>query len=94
MRLTLVSDVESRDGAGNKDERLTNLLVEADESSVIAGLRPGLATISSNSGNGNGLTTLGGNLISVFGTTAGYGSTPTSIGTVENKKFDFAQGPT
>jgi len=93
MRFGLVPDIDSRNGTANKDERLTNVLVESDEGVVLAALRPGLSTIASASGNGNGLVNFQQVLISVFGTTLGYGETPTTIDTVENGTFDFAQSP-
>ncbi len=93
MRLPLVLSIDSRDGAANKDERLTNVLVQKDEEVQLACIRPGLGTISSNSGNGNGLIEMDKVLISVFGTTVGAGPTPTSVGTVLNAAFDFALSP-
>ena len=92
VRITLVTDTDSRDGSSNKDERLTNVLVEID-SEKLACLRPGLNTISANSGAGNGAVCFQGTLISVFGTTLGHGNTPASISTVVNGTYDFAQIP-
>lgn len=93
MRLPLIADLDSRDGSSNKDARLTNILAEADESAQYAAIRPGLSTAVTSSGNGNGLARFSGVVVSVFGTTLGVGTGPTSIGTVENKMVDFAQGP-
>lgn len=93
MRLQLVSEIDSRDGSSNKDERLTNVLSEVDEGAVLACVRPGLAAISTASGNGNGVVDFQGVLISVFGATAGFGAIPSTIGTVDNGATDFAQSP-
>jgi len=92
MRIPLVPDADSRDGTSNKDERLTNVLVEQD-SETLACVRPGLNAISTSSGNGNGVVCFAGTLISVFGTTLGYGNTPSSISTVNSDSYDFAQIP-
>lgn len=93
MRLPLITEIESRDGAANKDERLTNTLMEIeDQEFAYAAIRPGLATIASSTGNGNGLTTLDGVLIGVFGTTAFRTASITSIDTVADGIYDFAQG--
>lgn len=93
MRLPLVSEIDSRDGSSNKDERLTNVLSENDEGVTIAVVRPGLATIATASGAGGGEVNFNGVLISVFGTTLGAGSTPVSISTVASGNYDFAQSP-
>lgn len=93
MRLPLVSDIDSRDGTSNRDERLTNVLSEIDEGVTYATVRPALESVSSNSGNGNGVVDFQGVLISVFGATAGFGATPSTIGTVGNGATDFAQSP-
>jgi hypothetical protein len=92
MRIPLVPDADSRDGTSNKDERLTNVLVEQD-SVMLACVRPGLNTISANSGAGSGVVCFSGTLISVFGTALGHGNTPASISTVVNGMYDFAQIP-
>ena len=93
MRLPLVPDIETRDGATTKDAKLTNVLVEDDSGVKLAGIRPGLSAVATASGAGNGLVAFNGELISVFGTTVGYGTTPTSTGTVSGSNFDFAQSP-
>ena len=92
VRIPFITDTDSRDGSSNKDERLTNVLVEIDVEKL-ACLRPGLNTISANSGDGNGMECFDGTLISVFGTTLGHGNTPASISTVVNGTYDFAQIP-
>ncbi len=93
MRLPLVSNIDSRDGTANKDERLTNVLLEVDKGLNYATVRPALTSISTSSGNGNGLVNFEGVLISVFGATSGFGTTPTTVGTVGNDRNDFAQSP-
>jgi hypothetical protein len=92
VRVPLTFEVDSRDGLSNKDSRLTNVLVESDEGTQLATVRPALETVSSNTGNGNGVTSIDGTLISVFGTVLGFGATPSSIGTVTNGTYDFAEG--
>ena len=92
VRIPFITDTDSRDGSSNKDERLTNVLVEID-SEKMACLRPGLNTISANSGDGNGLECFDGTLISVFGTTLGHGNTPASISTVVDDIYDFVKMP-
>ncbi len=93
MRLPLASEIDSRDGTSNKDERLTNVLQENDEGVVFAALRPGLATIATASGAGGGIVNYQDVLISVFGTTLGSGSTPATISTVAAGNYDFCQSP-
>jgi len=93
MRLPLTSDIDSRDGVSAKDERLTNMLGEDDEGIQLTVLRPGLATIATASGAGGGEINFNGVLITVFGTTLGFGETPTTIGTVVAGNYDFAQSP-
>lgn len=93
MRLPVVSDIDSRDGAANKDERLTNVLVETDEDVTLAVVRPGLATVATSSGAGGGETVFNETLITVFGTTLGFGSTLSTIGTVAAGSYDFCQSP-
>ena len=93
MRLQLASDIDSRDGASAKDERLTNMLGEDNNGQQMATLRPGLATIATASGAGGGVTNFDSVLVSGFGTTLGHGTTPSTIGTVVAGSFDFAQSP-
>ena len=93
MRLPLIPDVDSRDGSSNKDARLTNCLAEQDDNGPVATLRPGLSTIATASGNGNGATNFDAVLITVYGTTLGFGTTPTTIGTVAAGTYDFCQSP-
>lgn len=93
MRIPVVSDADSRDGVSAKDERMTNVLSENDEGVVLACVRPGLATIATATGAGGGGVAFNGTLISVFGTTLGFGETPSTIGTVVAGSYDFSQSP-
>lgn len=70
MRIPLITDTDSRDGSSNKDERLTNVLVEID-SEKMACVRPGLNKAAETTGNGNGAVCFGGTLVNVFGATLG-----------------------
>jgi hypothetical protein len=93
MRLPIASDIDSRDGASAKDERLTNMLGEDNNGQQMATLRPGLATIATASGAGGGAVNFNDVLISVYGTTLGFGPTPSTIGTVVAGSYDFCQSP-
>lgn len=92
MRLQLASEIDSRDGTSNRDERMTNMLSETDEGVTLAVLRPGLATIATASGAGCGEVNFNDVLITVYGTTLGFSPTPSTIGTVAAGLYDFAQG--
>lgn len=70
MRIPAVTEVDSRDGSSNKDERLTNMLAEKD-SELMACVRPGLNAYATTAGNGNGITCFGGTLVSVYGANIG-----------------------
>lgn len=93
MRLSLVADIDSRDGTSNRDERLTNVLSETDEDVTLAVVRPGLAAIATSSGAGGGAVNFNDVLITVYGTTLGSGSTPSTIATVVAGSYDFCQSP-
>ena len=93
MRLPCVPDIDSRDGTSSKDERLTNMLSEDNNGQQMAVLRPGLATIATASGAGGGEVNFNDVLISVYGTTLGSGSTPSTIGTVVAGSYDFCASP-
>lgn len=82
MRLPFASELDSRNGVTNKDSRLTNALMERDEATTYAAVRPGLSTIATYSGAGNGLSVLGGQLIRVYGNTL----------TVDAGSFDITTG--
>lgn len=70
MRLPIASPLVSRDGAANKDARLTNMLKESDGGRELAVTRPGLNLQVDLSGVGNGLVVFNDELIGVYGTTA------------------------
>ena len=93
MRLPIASDIDSRDGSSAKDERLTNMLGEDNNGQQMATLRPGLATIATASGAGGGAVNFNDVLITVYGTTLGFGPTPSTIGTVASGSYDFCQSP-
>ena len=93
MRLPLTSNIDSRDGVSAKDERLTNMLSEDNNGQQMATLRPGLATIATASGAGGGEVNFNDVLITVYGTTLGFGPTPSTIGTIAAGMYDFAQSP-
>ena len=93
MRLPLVSEIDSRDGTSNRDERMTNMLSETDEGVTLAVVRPGLATIATATGAGGGEVNFNDVLITVYGTTLGFGPTPSTIGTVAAGMYDFCQSP-
>lgn len=93
MKLPLVSEIESRDGTSDKGERMTNVLSETDEGVTLAVVRPGLATIATASGAGGGEVNFNDVLITVFGTTLGFGPTPSTIGAVVAGSYDFCQSP-
>lgn len=91
MRLPLVPSLDSRDGVSNKDESLTNVLAEpADGGGQCAAVRPGLVSVATSAGNGNGLVCFNGELVSVYGTTLGLG-TVSALATITGDNYDFAQ---
>lgn len=72
MRLPVIGNISTKDGATNKNARLTNMLAEQKKNgTTLATVRPGLNTVASTSGNGNGLVCFGGELVNVFGATLG-----------------------
>ena len=93
MRLPLAQDIDSRDGTSNRDERLTNVLGEDNNGQQMATLRPGLATVATATGAGGGQVNFNEVLITVYGTTLGFGSAPSTIGTVASGMYDFSQSP-
>jgi hypothetical protein len=92
VRIPLVTEIDSRDGSSNRDERLTNMLAEKD-SELMACVRPGLNTLLASSGDGNGLVCFNSQIVHVFGTALKFGTTPTSISTVVDGEYDFAVIP-
>ena len=93
MRLVLSPDIDSRNGVSDKDSRLTNSLAEMDDGEKMAVIRPGLSTLATASGAGRGMFNFNDVLISVYGTTLGHGTTPSTITTVSGEYFDFSQSP-
>ena len=93
MRIPLVTEIDSRDGVSNKDERFTNVLAETDEGVSLACVRPGLAAVATATGAGGGLVNFNDVLVSVFGTVLGSGTTPTTVSTVVAGSYDFTQSP-
>ena len=93
MRLPLAQDIDSRDGTSNRDERLTNVLGEDNNGQQMATLRPGHATVATATGAGGGQVNFNEVLITVYGTTLGFGPTPSTIGTVAAGMYDFCASP-
>lgn len=94
MRVSLVQNLESRDGTVGGEEYLGNILIEQSDVGVFAVLRPGLSNITTSSGAGAGLYQLVEDLIVVFGTTISFGEGLTPITTVTSGTYDFACGVT
>lgn len=90
MRLPLIPGVESRDGTSNKDARMTNALKETENGVDYAGVRPALGLVADTTGNGNGMFFLD-TLIVVFGTSAKYSESLTTIGAVDDGMYDFVK---
>lgn len=93
MRLPLVTEIDSRNGTSDKDERLTNTLSETDEDKQLAVVRPVLSSLATTSGIGNGIVNFNDVLISVYGTSIKHSASLSSITTVIDEHFDFAQSP-
>ena len=70
MRLPLAIELDSRDGSANKDARMTNVLVERDDGVLMSCIRPGLTTLATRSGAGNGLIAFNASLVSIYANTA------------------------
>jgi len=67
MRLPVIGSISTKDGATNKNARLTNMLAEQKKNgTTLATVRPGLNNIATASGGGNGLVCFNGNLVSVW----------------------------
>ena len=92
MSVPAVTEVDTRDGSSNKYERLTNMRAKK-YGELMACIRPGLNTMLTASGNGNGLMCFNGQIMHVFGTALKFGTTPTSISTVLDGPYDFAVLP-
>lgn len=74
MRIPVAGNISTRDGASNKNARMTNMLAEEKQGKTFAAIRPGLNEYTSVTGNGNGLICFGGTLVSVFGANIGVPS--------------------
>jgi len=73
MRLPVVPQISTKDGVSNKNARLTNCLKESKKGGDKAVVRPGLVLDAQASGVGNGLVVFNNELVSVYGTTLGFG---------------------
>lgn len=72
MRLPVIGNISTKDGATNKNARLTNMLAEQKKNgTTLATVRPGLNKAAETTGNGNGAVCFGGTLVNVFGATLG-----------------------
>ncbi len=91
MRLPLIPNVESRDGSSNKDGRMTNSLKESENGVDFAAVRPALSLVADTTGDGNGMFYFD-TLITVFGGSAKYSESLTTISAVEDGFYDFAKG--
>lgn len=78
MRLPVVTNISTKDGASNKNARLTNMLRETTKTASKAVVRPGLVLDAIASGVGNGLVVFNNALVSVFGATLGAGTSLSS----------------
>jgi len=66
MRLPIVPPLSTKDGASNKNARLTNCLKESKKTGDKAVIRPGLVASDTYSGLGNGLIPFDGRLLLIF----------------------------
>lgn len=73
MRIPVTPQISNKDGLSNKNSRLTNVLKEVRKTGELAVVRPGLETAATSTGNAGGLVCFNGELISVYGTTLGFG---------------------
>ncbi len=77
MRLPITPQISTKDGLSNKNARLTNCLKEVKKSGEEkAVIRPGLVLDAQASGVGGGLVVFNNQLVSVYGTTLGFGVDP------------------
>lgn len=68
MRLPLIHDISTKDGASNKNSRMFNVLAERRANgSGVASVRPGLNQVVAGSGSGNNMVCFNGNLVNIFG---------------------------
>lgn len=73
MRLPVTPQISTKDGLSNKNARLTNCLKESKKTGDKAVVRPGLVLDVVASGVGHGLVVFDNHLVSVYGTTLGFG---------------------
>lgn len=83
MRLPLVPQLGTKDGVSDSNARMTNVLAEADESGQLACVRPGLQRLAEDVGNGKGVVSFNDELISVYGSTLKFASTPVEVPTTQ-----------
>lgn len=70
MRFPVIGDISTKDGDGNQNARLTNMLAEQKKNgTTLATVRPGLNGLATGSGTGNSLVCFGGELVNVYGDT-------------------------
>ena len=67
MRLPVVGNISTKDGASNKNARMVNVLAEEKKDKTIAAVRPGLNQLATGSGDGNNLVCFDGELINIYG---------------------------
>ena len=74
MRLSVFPDLSTKDGVTDENARMTNALKEVRAVGDMATIRPGLVTSAVSVGNGNGLVSFNGELVSIFGASVGVPS--------------------
>ena len=98
MRLPITPQLSTKDGAANKNARLTNALREKNKAVV----RPGLLPVLDYAGDGQGLVPFNGRLIALFGDTVydavdfgdgGSGDTGADLTTVAGTAVHFGYQP-
>lgn len=88
MRLPVIGNISTKDGATNKNARLTNMLAEQKKSgTTLATVRPGLNKIASTTGNGNGLVCFGGELVSVYDAILGFADDSSDLESLATHDF-------
>ena len=71
MRLSVFPDLSTKDGVTDENARMTNALKEVRAVGDMATIRPGLVTSATSVGNGNGLVSYNGELVSIYGASLG-----------------------
>jgi len=79
MRLPVVGNISTKDGASNKNARMVNVLAEEKQDKTIAAVRPGLNQLATGSGDGNNLVCFNGDLVNIYGNTV-YQVVPSGAG--------------